>query len=324
MNNSNNQQQLDMELQSGSHTSMPLGPLPVTAGGSGNGGGGGGNTNTAATKTRSFINQNLYSHNNSIRSTHGNNNNNNNNNNQHAAHTTTTSIMLKNFQTRNIKMMSLTIISITCIFILLTLPIMLFIICMKLESSSTIDKSFSRLGAFFAELDPNCKSILWALVNIFMYTNHSINFVMYCLTGSKFRTELATLFLPRHMTLSNAHTNNVLTPHMINVTMAAAAAAAAAAATGGRALGGDCDPQAILSNPPLLRKYVTSMQMRQNGGQFGVNKLKKPSMSNHNLNSILTSGNDAASNKYGSPFNKVRSQSIFLNATNDINNDCLD
>jgi hypothetical protein len=58
-------------------------------------------------------------------------------------------------------------------------------------------------------------------------------------------------------------------------------------ATGGRALCGDCDPQAILSNPPLLRKYVTSMQMWQNGGQFGVNKLKKPSMSNHNQEAVF-------------------------------------
>jgi hypothetical protein len=41
----------------------------------------------------------------------------------------------------------------------------------------------------------NCKSVVWAFVNLFMYVNHSINFVLYCLTGSKFRTELATLFI---------------------------------------------------------------------------------------------------------------------------------
>ena len=113
-------------------------------------------------------------------------------------------------------MMSLTIISITCIFILLTLPIMLFIILMKLSSSSKIDKNLSYLGSLFANMDPSCKSILWAVVNIFMYTNHSINFVMYCLTGSKFRTELATLFLPKHFTLSNSNTNNVISPYNEN------------------------------------------------------------------------------------------------------------
>jgi hypothetical protein len=113
---------------------------------------------------------------------------------------TATSILLKNFQTRNIRMMSLTIISITCIFIILTLPIMLFIILMK-------------LGSGILSQDPNCKSIIWSLVNIFMYTNHSINFVLYCLTGSKFRTELATLFLPKQVTLN---TNNLGNPHNFN------------------------------------------------------------------------------------------------------------
>ena len=111
--------------------------------------------------------------------------------------TNSASIKIKNFQIRNIRMMSLTIILITCIFIILTLPIMLYIILIKLGStkSETIEKK-----DIFD--DPNCQSILWALVNIFMYTNHSINFVLYCLTGSKFRTELATLFLPKKVTLS--------------------------------------------------------------------------------------------------------------------------
>ena len=73
---------------------------------------------------------------------------------------------------------------VSCIFILLTLPIMLFIVIDKIdfERPSIVERT-------------NCKSVVWAFVNLFMYVNHSINFVLYCLTGSKFRTELATLFI---------------------------------------------------------------------------------------------------------------------------------
>jgi hypothetical protein len=321
---------MDMEMQSLSRNSLPLSQMTAFNNNTNNAGLGN-SANSAPLKSRSFIGANLYNNNNNNSQTSNSNGNGNGNNKSTAvnagAASSSTSILLKNFQTRNIKMMSLTIISITCIFIILTLPIMLFIIAMKLDTSSKIDQSYnSPLGSMFASLDPNCKSILWALVNIFMYTNHSINFVMYCLTGSKFRTELATLFLPRHVTLSNGNTNNVLSPHLIGMTMAAGA-------MGSNQLfgGGGNDHHSILSTMPLsMRKYTTNfpmMNMRSNAaflkqtGQFGG------SVSNHNINSILNNSNNSNSlnaNKKYSPFNKVRSQSIFINASNDINNNnCL-
>ncbi len=110
------------------------------------------------------------------------------------------SFQFNNHHSKNIKMMTLTIISITCIFILLTLPIMLFIIVDKLgsiESKEEKNKFFLiKLAGMVSHMNPNCKSILWAFVNIFMYVNHSVNFVLYCLTGSKFRTELANVLSP--------------------------------------------------------------------------------------------------------------------------------
>jgi hypothetical protein len=102
-------------------------------------------------------------------------------------------------QSRNIKMMTLTIISVTCIFIILTLPVMLYIV---IEKITTID------GDFF--LDPNRKAVIWSVLNVLMYINHSINFVLYCLTGSKFRTELATLFVSTQK-IVNAYTDH--SPH---------------------------------------------------------------------------------------------------------------
>ncbi len=113
-----------------------------------------------------------------------------------------------NFHTRNIKMMTLTIILVTCIFIVLTLPIMLFIIFEKLDSAS----GTNHFMLIF--VDPNCKAVLWAIVNIFMYMNHSINFVLYCLTGSKFRAELASIFMSPQLVIQatndQQHSPNVL------------------------------------------------------------------------------------------------------------------
>jgi hypothetical protein len=110
------------------------------------------------------------------------------------------SFQFNSHHSKNIKMMTLTIISITCIFILLTLPIMLFIIVDKLGSIEPKEEKdkflLIKMAAMVSHMNPNCKSILWAFVNIFMYINHSVNFVLYCLTGSKFRTELANVLSP--------------------------------------------------------------------------------------------------------------------------------
>ena len=37
-------------------------------------------------------------------------------------------------------------------------------------------------------------SVAWAVVNLFQYTNNSINFLLYCLSGSRFREELRAMF----------------------------------------------------------------------------------------------------------------------------------
>ena len=35
--------------------------------------------------------------------------------------------------------------------------------------------------------------LLWTIINLMMYTNHVINFISYCMTGTKFRRELIRL-----------------------------------------------------------------------------------------------------------------------------------
>lgn len=37
----------------------------------------------------------------------------------------------------------------------------------------------------------------WAVVNMLMYTNNAINFLLYCLSGTRFRREVANMFCPK-------------------------------------------------------------------------------------------------------------------------------
>ena len=49
----------------------------------------------------------------------------------------------------------------------------------------------------------------WAVVNMLMYTNNSLNFLLYCLSGSKFRQEVKRLFCPTSNESSNITLNDV-------------------------------------------------------------------------------------------------------------------
>ena len=60
----------------------------------------------------------------------------------------------------------------------------------------------------YSFLKPDDRAVVWSIINILMYINHSINFVLYCLTGSKFRAELATLLVSeKKLAKLNFHTN---------------------------------------------------------------------------------------------------------------------
>lgn len=69
--------------------------------------------------------------------------------------------------------MSALLVSLNCIFILCTLPVCVY-----------------QIGQHFwvQEDDP-----WWAVVNLFMYLNNSVNFFLYCLSGSRFRKEVKDL-----------------------------------------------------------------------------------------------------------------------------------
>lgn len=52
----------------------------------------------------------------------------------------------------------------------------------------------------YARLD-----LWWAVVNMFMYTNNSLNFLLYCLSGTKFRREVVRIFCFNRSAVSEGH-----------------------------------------------------------------------------------------------------------------------
>lgn len=79
---------------------------------------------------------------------------------------------------RKIKGMCIMIVSVSVLFFVLEAPILLFICLIQ---GSYIQPNWPYIELF------------WTIMNLMMYTNHVINFISYCMTGTKFRRELLRL-----------------------------------------------------------------------------------------------------------------------------------
>lgn len=78
--------------------------------------------------------------------------------------------------------MSILLICLNFVFIFCTLPICVYFIGEPYWIPKDIPRSVQLQDPW------------WALVNMFMYANNSCNFIMYCLTGSRFRNSVRELF----------------------------------------------------------------------------------------------------------------------------------
>ncbi|KAK6188074.1 hypothetical protein SNE40_004336 [Patella caerulea] len=52
-------------------------------------------------------------------------------------------------------------------------------------------------------------ALIWAIVNILMYTNNSINFLLYCISGTRFREELKNIFRKKNRIRPQVSLTNV-------------------------------------------------------------------------------------------------------------------
>ncbi|CAF1572478.1 unnamed protein product, partial [Didymodactylos carnosus] len=93
------------------------------------------------------------------------------------------------------------------IFFLLELPVGIFIIFYQSKRNEQDSNIISLSNLSYQNvtlkmkkknttlLSSSCIDATWAIVNIMMYTNHVINFISYCMTGSRFRSELYQLIV---------------------------------------------------------------------------------------------------------------------------------
>ena len=87
--------------------------------------------------------------------------------------------------------MTAMLITSNTVFLITTLPIEIYEIC---------------YDYFYVTTDPQVKArmdLVWAVVNMFMYTNNAVNFILYSLSGSRFRQEVKRLFCYKGRTLNH-------------------------------------------------------------------------------------------------------------------------
>ena len=108
-----------------------------------------------------------------------------------------------------IKSMSKLLLTLNFVFIATTAPVCVYLI----GEPYWIPKEVPR--------DIQLEDPWWAVVNMLMYTNNTVNFLMYCVSGSKFRKELISLYtrghneetnlIPRPVNAGSSNTNQQLT-----------------------------------------------------------------------------------------------------------------
>ncbi|XP_071171015.1 kappa-type opioid receptor-like [Mytilus edulis] len=95
--------------------------------------------------------------------------------------------------------MSVMLFTLNSVFLVSTTPISIYMI-----GNATWEKEL--VGRDYAVLE-----MMWAIVNIFMYLNNSMNFLLYILSGSKFRHEFKEIFWRKSINKTPAIRNGSIT-----------------------------------------------------------------------------------------------------------------
>ena len=103
---------------------------------------------------------------------------------RHKPISSTSSDTQQKIQTRRISSLTAMLLTVNCVFLITTFPIQLFLI-MEERWFPTANRTEEQTAAH---------NLWWAVVNMLQYSNNSIHFFLYCLTGPRFRLELKNLF----------------------------------------------------------------------------------------------------------------------------------
>lgn len=76
------------------------------------------------------------------------------------------------------------LLTVNCVFLVLTVPIVIWLIGYRFWYVPTTTSEHFRAVL----------QLLWAIANMLQYTNNTIHFFLYCLTGPRFRSELKAVF----------------------------------------------------------------------------------------------------------------------------------
>ena len=91
--------------------------------------------------------------------------------------------------THDVKMTSMTaiLITVSIVFFVTTAPISIFLIlsAMLHQDADIYQQAFM--------------SLIWAVLNMILYTNNAVNFLLYCFSGPRFRRELKVMFFRRNI-----------------------------------------------------------------------------------------------------------------------------
>ncbi|XP_025077655.1 probable G-protein coupled receptor 139 isoform X2 [Pomacea canaliculata] len=120
------------------------------------------------------------------------------------APSTHTDVQADDTRSRQVSSMTATLMTLNLVLLVTTMPISAYLIVepyFETIRDSSSEQYDPKVSAQF--------SMAWAIVNIFMYTNNSINFLLYCVSGTRFRGELLSLFGRRRrirpMVITNTH-----------------------------------------------------------------------------------------------------------------------
>ncbi|XP_045215468.2 lysophosphatidic acid receptor 6-like [Mercenaria mercenaria] len=78
--------------------------------------------------------------------------------------------------------MTAMLFTLNIVFLISTSPISVYNICYPFWTANASEHDYAQLALW------------WAVVNMLMYVNNSLNFILYCLSGSKFRLEVKRIF----------------------------------------------------------------------------------------------------------------------------------
>ncbi|XP_069138304.1 cysteinyl leukotriene receptor 2-like [Argopecten irradians] len=93
--------------------------------------------------------------------------------------------------------MSVMLFCLNCVFLLCTTPVSIYLIGYVHWSRDATETTKANL------------SLVWTLVNVLMYANNTFNFLLYCVSGSRFRAEVRIVFKQCFSLLHTAETKQL-------------------------------------------------------------------------------------------------------------------